>query len=76
MLSREGLLKFTMTGNKDLVICRYCNESYELAFPFVPYRAMNGDKKFMVKNRQHEVRLFLEKHFGLHSIQEKRKLER
>ena len=74
ILTRESLLKITMKGDNDAVVCRYCGESESIPFPFIPFRVkIDNTKSFLVKNREQLIRNFLETHLGRHIIQEKRK---
>jgi hypothetical protein len=68
MLTRETILKFDITGDKDIMTCNHCKESSEIPFPFFPYTYFNGKYKVKVTTRYKMIENFLEQHYGKYML--------
>lgn len=69
MLTRNNILKITMNGEADRVICLVCKDSMVIPFPYREQVAVVDERTVRLKTRKDFLKMFLERHYGLHKRQ-------
>lgn len=67
-ITRTNIVKLDFTGSVTIGKCIICGEITKIkqSAEFKPYREMHNGKSYTVKTNKHQLKNFIEYHFGKH----------